>query len=73
VDYKRWSRHFKKNPRSTEMVPVPKDIFDFLLETNEAYSALGNDDIATVVACQLLALDLLREVDAHNRLPEGDM
>ena len=64
VNYKGWKRHFTKDPRSTEMVQVPRDVFDFVLETNEAYSAIGEDDIATVVACQLMALTLLREVAA---------
>ena len=66
INFKGWKRHFTKDPRSTEMVMVPKDVFDFLLETNEAFSAVGNDDIPTVVACQMLALQLLREVAADN-------
>lgn len=67
INYKGWSRHFKKDPRSTEMVMVPKDVFDFLLETNEAFSAVGDDDIPTVVAAQMLALQLLREVAARHK------
>ena len=67
INYKGWKRHFTKDPRSAEMVSVPRDVFDFLLETNEAFSAVGNDDIPTVVACQMMALDLLREVDAKHQ------
>ena len=66
INYKGWVRHFKKDPRSTEMVSVPRDVFDFLLETNEAFSAVGDADIPTVVACQMLALELLREVAVAN-------
>jgi hypothetical protein len=75
INYKGWKRHFTKDPRSTEMVQMPRDIFDFLLETNEAYSTVGNEDIPTVVACQLMALRLLKEVEAanHRRSPPGPM
>lgn len=73
IDHKKWKRHFTKEPRSTETVAVPKDVFDFLLETNEAYVALDGGDVAVVVACQLMALDLLREVADHNRAPEAPM
>jgi hypothetical protein len=67
INFKGWSRHFKKDPRSTEMVAVPRDVFDFLLETSEAYSTLGDDDIPTVVAAQLLAHQLLMEVAARHK------
>ena len=74
VNFKGWNRHFKKDPRSAEMVMVPRDIFDFILETNEAYISMAdNTDTATIVACQLLALELLQEVAAHNRSPAGPM
>ena len=62
IDYKRWKKHFAKEPRSTEMVQVPRDVFDFMVETYEAFSTSDGGDAATVVACQFMAADLLREI-----------
>jgi hypothetical protein len=74
INFKGWSRHFKKDPRSTEMVMMPRDVFDFILETNEAYVSMEDETgTPTIVACQLLALELLQEVAAHNRPPVGDI
>ena len=73
IDYKAWAKHFKKTPRSTEVVLVPRDVFDFLLATNEAYGALDGGDIPNVVACQGLALDLLREIAQNEGLPDASV
>lgn len=62
IDIRKWDKHFASRPRSTEMVQMPRDVFDFLLETNEAYASMTGGDIATVASAQMLALDLLREV-----------
>jgi len=69
---KAWTKHFK-GPRSTEVVEVPRDVFEFLLETNEAYGSIGGGDIAVVAAAQMLALDLLREVAHHDAAPDSDV
>ena len=61
-EYRCWRQHFAEEPRSTAMVQVPKDIFDFLLLVNEAYGSMDGGEIPVVVAAQMLCLDLLREI-----------
>ena len=73
ANYKAWQRHFAKHTRSSETVQVPKDVFEFLLATNEAYGAIEGGDIAVVASAQMLALDLLREVAHQEGLPEGSV
>lgn len=69
IDYKAWKRHFAKEPRSTEMVQVPRDVFDFMLETFEAFGASDGGDAGTIVACQFLVTKLAKEIQKQHDAP----
>ena len=67
MDIGRWIKHFNtKKARSTEMVEVPQDVFDFLCETIDAFSNWQDStNPSTVATANLLALQLLNEIKAR--------
>ena len=69
MNFDLWERHFAKEPRSTETVAVPRDVFDFLIEAYEAYQTMGDDTpLEDIGGAQLLSLDLLREIRDQHKL-----
>jgi hypothetical protein len=70
MDVDRWFKHFRNSriQRSSDMVPIPRDVFDFVLETLEAFNSHTDDTpVAMVAAAEGLARDLLRGIAAQHQ------
>lgn len=60
-------RHFRKEPRSTEMVEVPRDVWDFIVESLEAHGNLDGGEIPVVVVALELATTLAKEIEVPHQ------